>query len=964
MADTTSEFSRDSSRDISTSTETSEVTGTPDIQDSPEAPDTPDTPDAVNRAIAAARAAAHAAGLDTEDDEDTENAADTADTAGAGFAGVAAGFRGARPGTTRRAGAQLTSFTFHFDGLASAVRAGEIEAALNTLPGVQARVVYSTAMAWVTAPESLNPDILRGVFAEYGVESWLTAASLRRRSERLTAPGRRHISENRRRREERLRKRREDVNPGVGNSSGAPGAPGTAAGKRGAWLSGGQDNTEVLHTARALITGARLLVAAVLGIPVVVLQIATPWQFDYWQWLCLALALPVVTWCAWPFHRAMIAGLRRGMPALDAASSAAIILAYLYSAYVLITGPAGDPGWRSGNILIAWGYHGDALFLDVACGCTLLLLFGRLASRRSRLRSMLALNMVLPSGATTEEKVTVVRRDRQGRPAKFTISPAEIRVGDDVLVAGGESVPADGEVIGGRAALDNGPFGGVASDGQVEGAVSVGSRVFAGARHLGDATSEPLKVRVSRTGSRTRIAAVRRWIAAAEQDENQLDQLATRTASLLVPWGVVIAVIAGLGWFAVRDSTDAAVATALTVLVAVAPVALAVSTTLSLRIGLARAAAGGTLLRNADTIHHLAAIDAIIFNRAGTLSTGPMSVIGVTAATGENPEMVLRVAGALSLESPHRVCRAIVRADRESRDSGSGGAEVPHWLEAGQVEVDDHGVFSATIDLPDRDGKPVRQVMASLWRPRDLSELTNPVLVNAALSGGAPLVVSWKGEPRGVINLADTVAPDASGAVDALEAAGVETFMMSRDTYRVARRMADSVGISTVLAGISPNRKAATVRRVHSNGATVAMVGDRDVLDCLAVADVGILMGAADHLDPPAVGRTAHAAAGTGDADIVLVREDVSAIPEALNLARHVRSTVNGNLLFAWGYNIAAVVLAVAGVLNPLVGTALMLGSSLLVEWRSARIGHRDYTATGGMAGRPRYAGVSTHKRT
>lgn len=930
-----------------------------------------DTSDAVTRAITAARAAAHAAGLDIED---TADSADTADTADVLHPTVR---------TTRCAAAQLTSFTFHLDGLTSAVRAGEIESALNTLPGVQARVVYSTAMAWVTAPESLNPDILRGVFHEYGVESWLTAASLRRRSERLTAPGRRHISENRRRREERQRQSRETTGHGAGSGTGHP--PGRAhstgagtTGTRGAWLSGGQETTEVLHTARELITGARLLVAAVLGLPVVLLQILTPWQFDYWQWVCLALALPVVTWCAWPFHRAMIAGLRRGLPALDAASSTAIILAYLYSAFVLFTGPAGDPGWRAGSVLTAWGYDAEALFLDVACGCTVLLLFGRLASRRSRLRSMLALNIVLPpgasgasgvpgtTGASGDDTVTVVRRDRQGRPAKFTITPSQICVGDDVLVHGGESIPADGEVIGGRAELDNGPFGGAPTDrqdgGQVQGAVTVGSQVFAGARHLGDATSEPLKVRVSRTGSRTRIAAVRRWIAAAEQDENRLDQLATRTASLLVPWGVVIAVVAGLGWFAVRDSADAAVATALTVLVAVAPVALAVSTTLSLRIGLARAAAGGTLLRNADTIHQLAAIDAIIFNRSGTLSTGPMSVIGVTAASGENPELVLRVAGALSLESTHRVARAIVRADRESRDSGAGGPEVPHWLEAGQVEVDERGVFSATIDLPGPDGTPARQVLASLWRPRDLSELTNPMLVNAALSGGTPLVVSWKGQDRGVITLADTFAPDASSAVDALETAGVETFMMSRDTYRVARRMADSVGISTVLAGIAPNRKAATVRRVHSHGATVAMVGDRDVADCLAVADIGILMGAADHLDPPSVGRTS--GAGAGDTDIVLVREDISAIPEALNLARHVRSTVNGNLLFAWGYNIAALVLAVTGVLNPLLGTALMLGSSLLVEWRSARIGHRDYTATGGMVGRPRYAGVSTHKRT
>lgn len=896
--------------------------------------------DAVARAINEAREAARAAGL--EDREDGEGQDGSGDSAGSRRRG--------------RTGTRLTSFTFHLDGLGSAVRAGEIEEALNALPGVKARVVYSTGMAWVTAPESLQPDVLRRVLHDLGVDSWLTSASLRRRSERLEAPGRRHISENRARRQERYRSGEDRRGATSGRT------------RRGAWLSGGQDGTEVLHTARELITGSRLIVAMLLGLPVVALQLVGSWQFDYWQWICLALTVPVVTWCAWPFHRAMLGGLRRGLPALDAASSAAILLAFLYSVVVLTAGPPGEPGWRAGSILTAWGYRGEALFLDVACGCTILLLLGRLASRRSRLRSLLALNLVSPDTGDGG-RVTVVRKGRNGRPAKFSIAPAEIRVGDDVLVPAGAVIPSDGEVVGGRAVLDTGPFGGAAGASEPSGmsgtpglvGVSVGSRVYAGSRHMGDgstssATSvepvgDPLKVRVNRTGSRTRIAGVRRWIAAAERDENRLDQLATRTASLLVPWAVVIAVVAALGWLVIGDNVAAAVATALTVLVAVAPVALAVSTTLALRIGLARAAAGGTLLRNADTIHRLAAIDAIIFNRAGTLTTGQMNVVGITVPKGTdavNPELVLRVAGALSLGSDHGVSRAIVRADRESRDAGAGGEDVPHWIEAGPVEVTERGVFTAAVDIPGGDGA-LRQVQASLWRPRDLSELSDPALSNGALSGGTPLVVSWKGQARGVISVADTVKRDASTAIDALEELGVETFMISRDTYPVARRMADSIGVSTVLAGIDPTRKAATVRSVHAHGATVAMVGDQDVLDCLEVADVGVLMGAADRIDRGGGGFTQ--AAG----DVVLVREDISAIPESLGLARRVRGTVNWNLWLAWGYNIAALVLAVAGVLNPLLGTALMLASSLVIEWRSARISHDRP--------RPRYAGAGRGAR-
>ncbi|WP_291479425.1 HAD family hydrolase [Corynebacterium sp.] len=859
----------------------------------------------MSTAIAEARRAARAAGLVDDD---------------AGEQGEAGELGEETLSRRGRGGARLTSFTFHLGGLESAVQAGRVEEALNALPGVQARVVYSTSMAWVTAPESLQPDVLRTVIADAGADSWLTLASLRRRSERLSAPSR--LRRPARRRPSRVSRGARD---GTGRGTGGP------DGAR------GQSGVEVLYTARALITVGRLLVALALGVPVVVLQLVPAWQFTSWQWVCLALSVPVVFWCAWPFHRAMLGGLRRRMPALDAASSVAILLAFTYSAVVMVTGEPGDPGWRSENILTAWGYQEEALFLDVACGCTILLLLGRLASRRTRLRSLLALNM-LPGGQ--DVPVTVVRKDRRGKPVKTLIAPTELRVGDDVLVPTGAVVPCDGEVVGGRSVLQSGPFT-TRRGGTGETPVEVGDEVFAGSRNTGESTGDTIKVRVNRTGSQTRIAGVRRWIASAEREENRLEQLATRTASVLVPWAMVVASLAAVGWLTIGDGLSAAVATALTVLVTVAPVALAVSTTLALRFGLARAAADGILIRDTGTVHRLAAIDSIIFNRAGTLTTGRMNVVGITAASGENSELVLRVAGALSLESGHAVSRAIVRADRESRDTGAGGSDVPHWLDVGPVEVDDQGAFSATVDLPAEDGE-TRPVRARLWRPRDLSELTDPALANAALGGGAPLVVSWKGRARGVINLADTVKPDTEGAVQWLEEAGVETYMLSRDTYPVARRMADSVGISTVLAGIVPSQKARAVRNVHAHGSTVALVGDRDILDCLAVADVGILMGSGDRLET----------IDSDASDVVVIRDDIAAVPEAVNLVRRVRAVVDWNLWLAWGYNLVALVLAVAGVLNPLLGTALMLGSSLLIEWRSAKITHRDFSVDANLVRR------------
>lgn len=875
------------------------MTGHPDADFGTDVPDVPD----VARAIEEARKAARAAGLSVPDsatDADFDSDSDVASE-------------------------PLTSFTWHLSGLESAVVAGQLEAALCAVPGVQARVVYSTSMAWVTAPDSLSPDVLRNLMAELGVEAWLTTASLRRRAERLNITERRR----RMRRHRKSQRRVQDRMAVTSRDSDSAEYRRRKRLRRRGFSPDGQASsaTEVLYTARDLITLPRLIVAVLLGLPVVLLQVIPAWQFDRWQWVCLWLSVPVVTWCAWPFHRAMLAGLRRGMSALDTASSLAILLAFLYSLVVMCASDVGDPDWRTSPGLTA-GFHdsgSDAVFLDVACGVTILLLLGRLASRRTRLRSSLALGALRLPGSDT---VTVVRNDRRGRPVKSHITVGEIRVGDDILVPPGSVVPSDGEVVGGRSLVDAGPFGG--RDRELE--ISVNSPVYAGTRILGDT----LKIRVERTGSRTRLAAIQRYIRSAERDENELDQLATRSASLLVPWAIGVAVCSGAVWLLVTDSAAAAVAVGLAVLIAVAPLALAVSTTLALRLGLARAATGGTLLRNANSIHQLASVDTIIFNRSGTLTHGPMSVTGITAAKGENPELVLRVAGALSLESTHAVSRAIVRADREARDAGTGGDSVPHWLETGPVTVDEQGTFAATVDLPVADETTgettARHLQVALWRPRDLSELSDPALDNAAVSGGTPLVISWKGKARGVINVADQVKGDAAAAVEQLEDMDIETTMIARDTYPVARRMADMIGISTVLAGISPGRKAAAVRRVHAQGARVAMVGDEDVLDCLRVADVGILMGSADRID-------------NADSDVVLIREDISVIPEVVNLVRHVRATVDWNLWLAWGYNVLALVLGAAGLLNPLIATVPMLLSSLLIEWRSARITHRDYTS-------------------
>ena len=808
----------------------------------------------------------------------------------------------------------LTSFAYRVEGLESAVDATTVETELNNISGVQAAVVYSTGMVWISAEDQVSLTQIQEVLEKHNLDSWLTDSSLRRRAARLEIEEtrrrmRRHASAHRRAWAAAESRKRRDA--------------GKVEFER-FRRNNPFDPTEGLHTARQLITRMRLIVAVLLGLPVVVMQLVSAWQFDYWQWTCLALATPVVTWCAWPFHRAFLGGLRRGQSALDGASSVAILLAYVYSACMLIFSSAGNVGWQSHQVLFAGVWSAQhlegAVFFDVACGGTILLLFGRLLSRRTALRSKSILSVLTVPAA---KEVTVVRKTRKSKTEKKNIPIAEIRTGDDIIIPTGMMVPSDGEIISGKSLVDMGPVGGLHRTFEV----SVGDRIYAGARNHGAA----LKMRVHATGSSTRLAAMHRWVRGSALDETRLSQLTNRTASLLVPWAFGLAIVDFIAWLAITKSVDAAMATVLSLLAVVAPVALALSAPLALRLGLWRAATSGALLRDTGTIHKLAEVDAIIFNRVGTLTEGPMHVIGVTPSKGENPDLILRVAGALSLESNHAVSRALVRADREARDAGTGGEGIPHWLDVGEVKITKDGTFEGMVELP-VEGE-MRNVKARLWRPHDLGEVRDPHLATAVLSGGSPVIVSWKGKDRGVISLADSFKDDAPAAIDRLEDMQLETYMLSRDIYPVARRTANSIGISTVLAGIAPNRKEATVRGVHAAGVRVAMVGDSDVLGALRVADVGILMASSNRIDPTA----------SEVADVVMQREDVSALPELVNLVRHVRNTTDWNVWLSWTYNVVGAMLAVAGVLNPLLATLFMLLSSTLIESRSARILHRNY---------------------
>lgn len=825
-----------------------------------------------------------------------------------------------------------TSFAFELDGLKNATMIQEIEEALHELEGVDAKIVYPNSMAWVSASTTIDPNSIVEVFERFGVGAALTDSSLRRRMAWSD------VEEGRRRRAKRGNRRRRTAEERMPH-----GERSFERARREGFLhdqkrrASRETPTEVLFTARQLVTRRRFIISLLLSIPVLTISFSPQMQFNHWQWLVALLSAPVVFYGAWPFHRATLGGARRGMSALDSASSVAIVMAWAWSLTVLVVTPLGDVAYRANptwSSLDAAMVRSGLLFFDVACGMTCILLAGRLFIRRARNSLLDDLARYRPNPSS---EVTVMVRDRKkSTMTKVRKSVHKLNVGEDVLIGPGEVIPVDGQVVGGSSEIDATALGIAGFH------VKVNDKVYAGCIN----GSKNLKVRVSNTGHRTWLAEIHRWVADTNLHQNRLDDIATKAASTLVPVSFMIAAADFALWALLTGNLNQAFATALAVLGCVGPVSLAVSAALPIRQGIEGAARRGVLVRSGNTLRAIDQVDTVIFNRVGALSGGEMTVETVTADRGENPDLVLRVAGALALESDHPVSRALVRAARESRDATVDKSAKTSWIEVHHYELDEEGNFHAMIELPvtSSEGEEERrQTEAVLWRPKNLSELHGR-LAAAAVSGGTPLVVRWKGKDRGVITLRDAAKEDALEAVDQLETQGIETMMLSRDTYPVARRYGDSVGVSHVLAGIQPAHKAQTVRSVRTLGYQLAMVGDSSVNRCFRVANVGIQLGAMK--DVVVVAELDHSAA-----DVVILDDAVSPIPWLFGFARKISRVVHTNLVFAWTYNVVALTAAVVGVLHPMLATLCMLVSSLVIEVRSNRVGSQARVGWGAHRG-------------
>jgi len=661
----------------------------------------------------------------------------------------------------------------------------------------------------------------------------------------------------------------------------------------------------------------RLAVAAVLAVPVCDLSLALSLfpelRFPGWQWVCLLLAGPVVTWCAWPFHRAAVNGLRHRTSTMDTLVSAGIVAATLWSLWVMVKGGPVEPGLGRGLAVLGGGDH--ALYLDVAAGVTTFLLAGRYVEARAKSSAGAAMRALL---ALAAKDVEVLREDG---PVRVPVS--ELLVGDEFVVRPGEKVATDAVVREGRSALDTSMVTGEAVPREVlPGDAVIGGTVNAGGRLL---------LRATRVGADTQLARMGRLVERAQEEKAAVQRLADRISAVFVPVVLVLALLTFAGWLLLGGDTATAVTTAVAVLVVACPCALGLATPTAVLVGTGRGAQLGVFIKGPQALESTRRVDTVIFDKTGTLTEGRMHVVDVWASPGTGRDELLGVAAAVEHASEHPIARAVVAA--------AGSGPVP--------PVSD---FSALPGLGARGTVDGRGVV--LGRDRLLADVGFDIAGDlqarrASLEAGGVTVVlvGWDGAARGLIAVADRARPSSAAAVTALRALGLHAVLVTGDNERTAQAVAAEVGIDDVVAGVLPEGKAEVVRRLQGEGHRVAVVGDgvNDAV-ALAAADLGM-----------AIGHGTDAAIEA--ADIVLARDDLFVVADAIELSRRTHRTIRWNLAWAFGYNVAALPLAMAGLLGPLIAGAAMALSSVFVVSHSLRL--RRFTPTHGEPARPAPAVLS-----
>ena len=766
-------------------------------------------------------------------------------------------------------------------GMTCASCANRIERKLNKLPGVEASVNYATEKAHVRVVAGAVDDAREGDPGVPDVDALIATVAA----------------------------------AGYGATVPAPPASPTGA---------ADGSSDAAPDARATEVDAlrrRTLVSAALALPVVVLSMVPALQFTNWQWLALTLAAPVAVWGAWPFHRAAAVNLRHGAASMDTLVSVGVVAAFAWSLWALFFGDAGRPGMHMPFSLVATHGGPTELYLEVASAVTVFILLGRWLEARAKRRSGEALRALLELGA---KEATVLRDGQEARVATAGLVP-----GDLVVVRPGEAIASDALVREGTSAVDLSMLTGES----VPVEVGPGDRVVGATLNVGGR----LLVEITRVGADTELARLGRLVEEAQSGKAEVQRLADRVSAVFVPVVIGLAVLTFVGWLAFgglvegaggggffTGSLQTAFTAAVATLIIACPCALGLATPTALLVGTGRGSQLGIVIRGPQVLERTRTVDTIVLDKTGTVTTGRMSVrevvlgdVRVGDAAAAEVDDVLARAAAVESGSEHPVARAI-EAEAARRGVVVPAAEqfTAHAGAGVQALVD------GTLVLVGRPGW-----LADEWSvtaPPDLET----AFAAAEATGATPVAVAWDGRVRGVVTVADTVKPGAREAVERFRGLGLTPVLLTGDNAGAARHVAAQVGIAAgdVVAQATPQQKVEAVARLQAEGRVVAMVGD-GVNDAaaLATADLGIALG---------TGTDAAIAAG----DLTVVSGELAGVADAIRLSRATLGTIKGNLFWAFAYNVAAIPVAMLGLLNPVLAGAAMAASSVFVVTNSLRL--------------------------